>query len=75
MGETSSHQSVSCHQRKLPLPGLAYIKLSFWTKGPYENPQRTEAPAKTISCFPQTDRKAPLLKTATAQPVKMKTSI
>ena len=39
--------------------------IGFWSKVFYGNPQTTQAVAKAINSSPQTDSKAPMLKTYT----------
>ena len=54
--------AISCHQMKLPVPGLGYIQLNFWWKGSHGNPQ-AQAVAKRLNCSPPTDSKVRMLKT------------
>ena len=53
---------LSCHQFKIPVPGLGFIQLSSWLRGSHGSLQTTEAIAKKIGCFSQTDIKDSLLK-------------
>ena len=55
MRDTESQLAISCHQMKLPVPGLVYIQLTLWPKGSYRNPQTAHAVAKTMSYPPQTE--------------------
>lgn len=63
MEKTESQLAISCHQVKLQVPGLGYIKLSCRLKGSCGNPQTIQAAAKTKGCSPQIDSKTLLLKT------------
>lgn len=46
------------HQGKRPVPGMDYIYLSHWTKGPHGNSQTSQAVVKDTGCSPQTEDKA-----------------
>lgn len=67
MGDTGFQLAIWSHQIKLPGPELNYISLSCWPTGPYCNPKPTQAVAKTIGRYLQTDSKSLLLKTTPAQ--------
>lgn len=58
------------HQMRLLRLGLGFIYLSCWLKGSHGKPQTTQSVGKTIGCSPQTDSKAPLLKTTAIQSIQ-----
>jgi hypothetical protein len=63
MGETKSRHLFSPNKASsIPRTRTEYIQFSFWSRESHENPQTTQAVAKTIVFSSQTDRKAPLLK-------------
>lgn len=53
---------IFCHEVKLPLGGMGYIFFTHWLKGPYGNPQTSQAIAIT-GYSPQPDDKALFWKT------------
>ena len=62
MRGAESQLVIFCTQVRHPVAGLGCIHLNCWPRGSHENPQTTQAVAKTIVFSSQTDRKAPLLK-------------
>ena len=65
MRKIEAQSEISCHQMKLPVPGLAYIQLNCWPKT--SHPQTTESVAKTMGCSPQTNSKNLLLQVTAVQ--------
>lgn len=66
-GDTETQLDISCHQRKLLVPGFDYIQLSLGPKRSHWNLQTNPAVAKTIGFSSQTEIKGPLLKTIPTQ--------
>lgn len=61
-GGRESHLVISCHQTRLPVPGLACIQLCCWPRKSHENLQTTEAVANTMCYCMENHSRAPLLK-------------
>lgn len=66
-GDTETQLDISCHQRKLLVPGFDYIQLNLGPKRSHWNLQTNPAVAKTIGFSSQTEIKGPLLKTIPTQ--------